>query len=54
MLRMTGWCWDCRLSGNFGRFGDWLTLSELPGKPLRIDELPGKIIIRAVQGNMLA
>ncbi|KGA38995.1 hypothetical protein BV921_23175 [Pectobacterium odoriferum] len=34
--------------------GDWLTLSGLLGKSLRIDVLPGRIIIRAEVGNMLA
>ncbi|GKW26807.1 hypothetical protein PEC311524_44010 [Pectobacterium carotovorum subsp. carotovorum] len=34
--------------------GDWLTLSGLLNQPLNIDVLPGKIIIRAEVGNMLA
>ncbi|WEF11157.1 type I toxin-antitoxin system SymE family toxin [Pectobacterium actinidiae] len=34
--------------------GDWLTLSGLLGQPLRIGVLPGRITIRAEQGNMLA
>ncbi|MEQ9861983.1 type I toxin-antitoxin system SymE family toxin [Pectobacterium cacticida] len=29
--------------------GDWLTLSGLPGQPLMIEVLPGKITIRAEQ-----
>ncbi|MFW5407033.1 SymE family type I addiction module toxin [Pectobacterium brasiliense] len=34
--------------------GDWLTLSRLPGQPLSIDVLPGKITIRAERGSMQA
>ncbi|MCA5933645.1 type I toxin-antitoxin system SymE family toxin [Pectobacterium versatile] len=34
--------------------GDWLTQSGLLNQPLSIEGLLGKIIIRAVQGNMLA
>ncbi|MFP9231206.1 SymE family type I addiction module toxin [Pectobacterium cacticida] len=41
-------------NGELTLAGDWLTLSGLPGQPLSIEVLPGKITIRAEQGNMLA
>ncbi|ASN84473.1 type I addiction module toxin, SymE family [Pectobacterium versatile] len=34
--------------------GDWLTQSGLLNQPLSIEVLPGRIIIRAELGNMLA
>ncbi|WP_367646269.1 SymE family type I addiction module toxin [Pectobacterium polaris] len=34
--------------------GDWLTQSGLPGQPLMIEVLPGRITIRADIGTMLA
>ncbi|WP_323637302.1 SymE family type I addiction module toxin [Pectobacterium polaris] len=34
--------------------GDWLTLGGLLGQPLIIEVLPGRIIIRAEIGTMLA
>ncbi|MBA0177635.1 type I addiction module toxin, SymE family [Pectobacterium carotovorum] len=41
-------------NGELTLAGDWFTQSGLLGQPLRIDVLPGKIIIRAEQGAMLA
>ncbi|POE05599.1 hypothetical protein BV921_23230, partial [Pectobacterium odoriferum] len=41
-------------NGELTLAGDWLTLSGLLGQPLNIDVLPGRIIIRAEQGSMLA
>ncbi|RRO02045.1 SymE family type I addiction module toxin [Pectobacterium aquaticum] len=41
-------------NGELTLSGDWLTLSGLLGQPLRIEVLPGRIIIRAEIGNMLA
>ncbi|WP_244322100.1 SymE family type I addiction module toxin [Pectobacterium odoriferum] len=41
-------------NGELTLAGDWLTLSGLLGQPLSIDVLPGKIVIRAEVGNMLA
>ncbi|MEH0874972.1 SymE family type I addiction module toxin [Pectobacterium cacticida] len=41
-------------NGTLTLAGDWLTLSGLLGQPLSIEVLPGKIIIRAERGNMLA
>ncbi|KHS77166.1 SymE family type I addiction module toxin [Pectobacterium brasiliense] len=47
----TDWISD---NGELTLAGDWLTLSGLLGQPLGIDVLPGRIIIRAELGNMLA
>ncbi|WP_336512750.1 SymE family type I addiction module toxin [Pectobacterium polaris] len=41
-------------SGTLTLAGDWLTLSGLPGQQLMIGVLPGRIIIRAEIGTMLA
>ncbi|MEH0834603.1 SymE family type I addiction module toxin [Pectobacterium cacticida] len=41
-------------NGTLTLAGDWLTLSGLPGQPLIIEVLPGKITIRAERGSMLA
>ncbi|CAG76310.1 conserved hypothetical protein [Pectobacterium atrosepticum SCRI1043] len=41
-------------NGELTLAGDWLTQSGLPDQPLIIEVLPGRITIRAVQGNMLA
>ncbi|TKY81339.1 SymE family type I addiction module toxin [Pectobacterium polonicum] len=41
-------------NGELTLAGDWLTLSGLLGQPLMVEVLPGKIIIRAEVGNMLA
>ncbi|WP_323642161.1 SymE family type I addiction module toxin [Pectobacterium carotovorum] len=41
-------------NGELTLAGDWLTLSGLLGQPLRIEVLPGKIVIRAEVGTMLA
>ncbi|UVO07438.1 type I toxin-antitoxin system SymE family toxin [Pectobacterium polonicum] len=41
-------------NGELTLAGDWLTLSGLLGQSLSIEGLPGKIIIRAEVGNMLA
>ncbi|QDX96646.1 type I toxin-antitoxin system SymE family toxin [Pectobacterium carotovorum subsp. carotovorum] len=41
-------------NGELTLVGDWLTQSGLPGQPLRIEVLPGRIIIRAEVGMMLA
>ncbi len=41
-------------NGTLTLAGDWLTLSGLIGQPLNIDVLPGKIVIRAEAGTMLA
>ncbi|GKW26815.1 hypothetical protein PEC311524_44090 [Pectobacterium carotovorum subsp. carotovorum] len=41
-------------NGELTLAGDWLTQSGLPGQPLRIEVLPGKIVIRAEVGTMLA
>ncbi|MEH0834612.1 SymE family type I addiction module toxin [Pectobacterium cacticida] len=41
-------------NGELTLAGDWLTLSGLPGQPLIIEVLPGKITIRAERGSMLA
>ncbi|MEQ9971525.1 hypothetical protein ABRP72_20390 [Pectobacterium carotovorum] len=41
-------------NGELTLAGDWLTLSGLLSQSLRIEGLPGKIIIRAEQGSMLA
>ncbi|MBA0169512.1 SymE family type I addiction module toxin [Pectobacterium sp. CFBP8739] len=41
-------------NGELTLAGDWLTQSGLLGQPLRIEVLPGRIIIRAEVGTMLA
>ncbi|WP_233959473.1 SymE family type I addiction module toxin [Pectobacterium versatile] len=41
-------------NGELTLAGDWLTLSGLLSQPLSIEGLPGKIIIRAEVGTMLA
>ncbi|MFJ5430961.1 SymE family type I addiction module toxin [Pectobacterium actinidiae] len=41
-------------NGELTLAGDWLTLSGLPGQPLSIEVLPGRITIRAEVGTMLA
>ncbi|POD99121.1 SymE family type I addiction module toxin [Pectobacterium odoriferum] len=41
-------------NGELTLAGDWLTQSGLLGQSLIIDVLPGRITIRAEQGNMLA
>nr|WP_071784440.1 SymE family type I addiction module toxin [Serratia fonticola] len=34
--------------------GDWLTQYGLTGQPLAISVMPGKVMIRVQQGNILA
>ncbi|GKW22333.1 hypothetical protein PEC302107_40620 [Pectobacterium araliae] len=43
-----------RDNGELYLAGDWLTRSGLLGQPLEIEVLPGKVIIRAEFGTMLA
>ncbi|MDC9822087.1 SymE family type I addiction module toxin [Pectobacterium polonicum] len=43
-----------RDNGELTLAGDWLTQSGLLGSPLEIEGPPGKIVIRAAHGVMLA
>ncbi|EHD20426.1 MULTISPECIES: SymE family type I addiction module toxin [Brenneria] len=43
-----------RENGELTLAGDWLTQSGLPGQSLNIELMPGKMIIRAEFGVMLA
>ncbi|QXN62121.1 SymE family type I addiction module toxin [Serratia fonticola] len=43
-----------RVSGELYLAGDWLTECGLAGQPLAISFMPGQVLIRVQQGNMLA
>ncbi|WP_447888701.1 SymE family type I addiction module toxin [Serratia fonticola] len=43
-----------RDNGELYLAGDWLTLCGLTGQPLAISVMPGKVMIRVQQGNILA
>lgn len=43
-----------RDSGELYLAGDWLTQCGLTGQPLAISVMPGQVLIRVQQGNMLA
>ncbi|MCA7015367.1 type I toxin-antitoxin system SymE family toxin, partial [Dickeya dadantii] len=46
--------YDTRATGKLTLAGDWLTQSGLLIPPFSIEALPGRIIIRAEPGVMLA
>ncbi|MEB7883108.1 SymE family type I addiction module toxin [Serratia fonticola] len=46
-----GWVRD---SGELYLAGDWLTQCGLTGQPLAISVMPGQVLIRVQQGNILA
>ncbi|MFG1175848.1 SymE family type I addiction module toxin [Erwiniaceae bacterium CAU 1747] len=43
-----------RDNGELYLAGDWLTQCGLTGQPLAISVMPGQVLIRVQQGNMLA
>ncbi|HFV9290730.1 TPA: SymE family type I addiction module toxin [Serratia fonticola] len=43
-----------RDNGELYLAGDWLTPCGLTGQPLAISVMPGKVMIRVQQGNILA
>lgn len=43
-----------RDNGDLYLAGDWLTQCGLTGQPLAISVMPGKVMIRVQQGNILA
>ncbi|HGM5488819.1 SymE family type I addiction module toxin [Serratia fonticola] len=43
-----------RDNGELYLAGDWLTQCGLTGQPLAISVIPGKVMIRVQQGNILA
>ncbi|MCS3405912.1 type I toxin-antitoxin system SymE family toxin [Serratia sp. AKBS12] len=43
-----------RDNGELYLAGDWLTQCGLTGQPLAISVMPGQVVIKVQQGNMLA
>ncbi|WP_230676631.1 SymE family type I addiction module toxin [Yersinia pseudotuberculosis] len=41
-------------NGELSLSGEWLTQTGLTGQPLDISVIPGQVVIRVQQGNMLA